>query len=66
MLVGARSGYPEYRSVFSRKQAQFRSALGEQRYNDLMAGRPIELRNQGTRAIARIDSGDADRTTDQP
>jgi hypothetical protein len=54
MVVGARSGYGEYRITFDRAQKQFRNALGEQRYNDLMAGRRIELYNQRAANVASI------------
>lgn len=56
MVVGARSGYAEYRVSFDRAQKQFRNALGEERYNDLMAGRRIELYNQKAATIARVDA----------
>ncbi len=54
MVVGARSGYGEYRVNFDRVQKQFRTALGEERYNDLMAGRRIELYNQRASNIASV------------
>ncbi|SDQ55167.1 hypothetical protein [Pseudoxanthomonas sp. CF125] len=54
MVVGARSGYGEYRVNFDRVQKQFRNALGEERYNDLMAGRRIELYNQSTARVASV------------
>lgn len=56
MVVGARSGYGEYRVTFDRAQKQFRNALGEDRYNDLMAGRRIELYSQKADAVARVDA----------
>lgn len=54
MVVGARSGYGEYRVNFDRVQKQFRNALGEERYNDLMAGRRIELYNQRADHVASV------------
>ncbi|AKC86165.1 hypothetical protein [Pseudoxanthomonas suwonensis] len=42
VVLGARSLHPHYRS----KEQQFRQALGEDRYQDLLAGQPIKLRNQ--------------------
>jgi hypothetical protein len=54
MVVGARSGYGEYRVNFDRVQKQFRNALGEERYNDLMAGRRIELYNQRAANVASV------------
>lgn len=56
MVVGPRSGYAEYRITFDRSQRQFRNALGEERYNDLMAGRKIDLYNQKAATVARIDA----------
>lgn len=56
MVVGPRSGYAEYRITFDRTQRQFRNALGEERYNDLMAGRRIELYNQKAATVARVDA----------
>lgn len=54
MVVGARSGYAEYRVNFDRVQKQFRNALGEERYNDLMTGRRIELYNQRAAHVASV------------
>lgn len=54
MVIGARSGYAEYRVNFDRVQKQFRNALGEERYNDLMAGRRIELYNQKAANVASV------------
>ena len=56
MVVGPRSGYAEYRITYSRAQKQFKNALGEERYNDLMAGRRIELYNQKAAAVAVVDA----------
>lgn len=62
MVVGPRSGYAEYRITYERAQRQFRNALGETRYNDLMAGRRIDLYNQKAATVARIDAKpDGDR-----
>ena len=60
MVLGPHSGYAEYRLNFDRKKREFRDALGEERYQDLIAGRPIPLYRQeaiATRALA--DAGDA-------
>ena len=56
MVVGPRSGYAEYRITFNRAQRQFKGALGEERYNDLMAGRKIELYNQKATNVASVDA----------
>ncbi|MBO9717733.1 MAG: hypothetical protein J7507_13230 [Pseudoxanthomonas sp.] len=45
MVLGSRSDHADYRIVFDRVERQFRQSLGEERYRDLLAGRPIELRN---------------------
>ena len=64
MVVGPRSGYAEYRITFNRSQRQFRNALGEERYNDLMAGRKIELYNQRAASVASVDTkAEANRAT---
>lgn len=56
MVVGPRTSHAEYRITFARSQRQFKNALGEERYNDLMAGRRIELRNQKSAAVASVDT----------
>ena len=56
MVVGPHSGYAEYRITYDRAQRQFKNALGERRYNDLMAGRRIELYNQKAATVARVDA----------
>ena len=57
MVVGPRSGYAEYRITYDRAQRQFRNALGEERYNDLMAGRKIDLYNQkASTRVAKVDA----------
>lgn len=56
MVVGPRSGYAEYRITFDRTQRQFRNALGEERYNDLMAGRKIDLYNHKAATVASVEA----------
>ena len=56
MVVGPRSGYGEYRITYARAQRQFKNALGEERYSDLMAGRKIELYNQKAANVAMVDA----------
>lgn len=56
MVVGVHSSHAEYRINFDRVQKQFRNALGEERYNDLMAGRKIELYNPKAVSVARVDT----------
>lgn len=43
MLLGARTPYAEYKSSYYQAERQFKAALGEKRYRDLMAGYKIEL-----------------------
>ena len=43
MLVGGHTAYAEYRSSYDWARRRFVHALGVQRYDDLMAGRPIRL-----------------------
>ncbi len=45
MVVGAHTAYPEYLTSYDWARRKFVHALGEQRYNDLMAGREIVLDN---------------------
>jgi hypothetical protein len=56
MVVGPHSGYAEYRITYARAQRQFKDALGEERYNDLMAGRRIELKNRKSATVAAVDA----------
>ncbi|NLA69269.1 MAG: hypothetical protein GX856_13710 [Gammaproteobacteria bacterium] len=55
MMLGPRSSYAEYRMAFERTQRRFREALGEDRYQDLRSGRPIELYHQANVEAARRD-----------
>ena len=43
MVVGARTPHPEYFTSFERSQRRMVQALGQQRFNDLVAGREIVL-----------------------
>jgi hypothetical protein len=56
MVLGSRSDHADYRIVFDRMERQFRQGLGKERYRDLLAGRPIELRNQPSQELAAADS----------
>lgn len=66
MVVGPRSGYGEYRITYNRVEKQFRNALGEERYNDLMAGRRIELYNQDTTRVASRKARPANELASAP
>jgi hypothetical protein len=66
MVVGPRSGYGEYRITYNRAEKQFRNALGEERYNDLMAGRKIELYNQDTTRVASNKAKPANELASAP
>lgn len=62
MVLGPRSGHADYRIVHDRKEREFRQALGEDRYQDLLAGRPIELRNQSSQqGLVAARTTDEDR-----
>ena len=66
MVVGPRSGYAEYLVTFERSQRDFKNALGEERYNDLMAGRRIEPRNTKSATVASVDAKPAATATSTP
>ena len=66
MVVGPHSGYAEYRVTFNRSQRQFRNALGEERYNDLMAGRRIQLDDQQASSLASVGTTRQTRSIDKP
>ena len=53
MVVGAHTAFAEYKTSYEWARRRFVSALGEKRYNDLMAGREIELDNG--RRVAMLD-----------
>ena len=57
MVVGARTPYAEYRTSFNRVQRQFKHALGQKRFDDLMAGRSIQLTRTNSLALAGSDNG---------
>jgi hypothetical protein len=57
MLVGARTAFAEYRTSFDRTQKHFLQAMGPERYQDFIDGRPIPLYRQGL-ANAADDSRD--------
>jgi hypothetical protein len=46
MLVGARTAYAEYLASFNRVEKTFREAMGPERYEDFINGRPIPLYRQ--------------------
>ena len=52
MVLGARTAFPEYRTSYDRVEQRFIKALGEQRYDDLMAGRDITLDNVQHQVLA--------------
>ena len=43
MVFGAHTAYPEYLSSYDWARRRMVQVLGQQRYDDLMAGRPIQL-----------------------
>ena len=66
MVVGARTPYAEYRTSFNRVERQFKRALGEERYNDLMAGRRIQLDDQQASSLASVGTTRQTRSIDKP
>lgn len=66
MVVGASTPYAEYRTSFNRVQRQFKNALGQQRYDDLMAGRSIPLTRSNTPVVATTYNGRAAYASTQP
>ena len=55
MLIGCRTCFAEYRYTYDRSLAQFKSALGSERYQQLMAGQPVELGDGRGRRVASTD-----------
>jgi hypothetical protein len=45
MVLGARTPFFEYMTSYARAQERMVAVLGEQRYRELMAGRPVVLGN---------------------
>lgn len=56
MIVGNRTPFAEYRYTYDRSLAQFKRALGSERYERVMAGLPIELERQRNQRVAATDS----------
>ena len=67
MMLGPRSPYAEYRMSYARTQERFREALGEERYQDLRSGQPIQLYRQtaGAEATPRALVADVARDGDR-
>jgi tRNA 2-selenouridine synthase SelU len=59
MIVGNRTPFAEYRTSYSRSLAQFKRALGNERYERLVAGLPIELESQPGRTVSLGNRNDA-------
>ena len=64
MVLGSRTDHADYRIVYAKKERQFRQALGEERYQDLLAGRPIPLYRQPSQS--RYAAADAPRSGEKP
>ena len=45
MVIGAHTAYPQYLTRYDWARRRFVNALGQERYQDLMAGREITLDN---------------------
>ena len=57
MILGNRTAYAEYPYTYQRSLAQFKRALGDERYQRLMAGRSIRV---GDREVALSGVGARD------
>lgn len=55
MILGCHTCYAEYRYTYDRSLAQFKRALGEKNFEDLMAGQPVKLDNGVEVRVARVD-----------
>ena len=55
MILGCHSCYPEYRYNYQRSLKQFKEALGEGNFEELMAGKPITLDNGIEVRVASVD-----------
>jgi len=55
MILGCHSCYPEYRYNYQRSLKQFKEALGEENFEELMTGRPITLDN-GTKNLLQTNA----------
>ena len=53
MVVGAHTAYPQYLTRYDWARHRVIAVLGAERYNDLMAGREIQLDNGIRVAIAK-------------
>jgi hypothetical protein len=53
MVMGAHTAYPQYLTRYDWARRRVVSVLGAERYNDLMAGREIQLDNGIRVAIAK-------------
>jgi hypothetical protein len=55
MILGCHSCYAEYRHNYQRSLKQFKQALGEENFEQLMAGRPVTLDNGIEVRVASVD-----------
>lgn len=62
MILGCRTCFAEYRYTYDRSLEQFKSALGDERYERLMAGQPVALDDQRGNRVART-GGAVDHTS---
>lgn len=54
MVLGNRTAFAEYRYTYDRSLAQFKRALGNDRYERLISGQPVELEGRGEVKLAVI------------
>lgn len=58
MILGCRTCYAEYPYTYQRALTKFKRAIGEQNYEQLMAGQPVRLDN-GIQVQVRVATIDA-------
>lgn len=57
MIVGCRTCFAEYRYTYDRSLTTFKRAPGEERYQQLTAGLPVELQDEHGVRVVTLDTG---------
>lgn len=55
MILGCHTCYAEYRYTYQRSLNKFKQALGEENFEQLMAGQPVTLGNGVEVRVASVD-----------
>ena len=60
MILGNRSAYAEYRASYNRSLEDFVKAIGQQNYQRLLSGQPIEIKRHDVdkASLAKADKDD--------